>query len=107
MTSRPVLGSLLDGGPSDVPGQWQGDCRWAEAPSEEGHRVCFLTGAGQKNSHLVGGKGRVWFSRKIRFAARGDAGADLCADLGVSGGEGVGWVWDWALLVQGVWLRGC
>lgn len=48
MTSRPVLGSLLDGGPSDVPGVWQGDCRWAEAPSEEGHRVCFLTGRTEK-----------------------------------------------------------
>ena len=59
MTSCPVSGSLLDGGPSDVPGGWQGDCGWAEAPNKEGHRVYFLTGAGQKNSHLVGGKGRT------------------------------------------------
>ena len=47
MTSCPVSGSWLDGGPSDVPGGWQGDCGWAEAPNKM--PLCKWSGKGAQN----------------------------------------------------------
>ena len=66
----------------------------------------LLSDWGQDRKTVTFPEVRTQFSRKVRFAKRGDAGADWCVDLGGRGeegkGVGPGCVWGWpAFLVAG------